>query len=616
MCAIPRAATDGHPGPVRGETWQTRRPLRTRERLLWWLSLLLVCGLQAATVAMARSVGGLVDPYDRLVVLIDLLAAVATAATGLVLWRWRPNSSAGVLFTAGAALVGVLPFLWWLAAAHAPAAGTAAVVTHVALGLAPAIFAHVMLTFPGGWPHRRAVGRFLLAAYVAVPVSRLIGSTFGDLTYVARCAEACPANPVRLADGPDELLATVDVASAVVLFLVVCTTAVFAVDRYRGAGAADRRRLGPLFIAGAVLGLTQTTAGVWSSLRAAGAPVVQSDAALFATTVVATIAYLTMPVALVVGLLTTRLARANVADVVAVSAHAEPDAIARVLVRVLGDPDAAVVTSDADPETRSTQDGVMRRTELGHGAVLLTRTGTADSDPVLFAAVVDALRLGLENARLAAEVQAQLAEAEASRTRLAEASDRARRQLERDLHDGAQQQLLGLGMTLLTARRAVADDSAAAAHLDDAAAQLRTSLTELRQLSRGLRPALLAERGLDVAIHDLCRRVPVPVTIQVDLTFRPEPLIETTAYYVVAEALQNATRHAPAASALVTVDQPDGGLVVAVSDTGPGGADAALGTGLRGLSDRVRAAGGHLTVSSPAGQGTTVRACFPALSQS
>jgi hypothetical protein len=179
------------------------------------------------------------------------------------------------------------------------------------------------------------------------------------------------------------------------------------------------------------------------------------------------------------------------------------------------------------------------------GAILLTRETTAREDPALFTAAVEAVRLSLDNARLTARVRSQLAEVEASRARITTAADEARHKLERDLHDGAQQQLLGLGMSLVAARRAVPDDSPAATRLDEASAQLKDSLVELRQLSRGLRPALLAERGLEVALDDLRRRIPVPLSVRVDLLERPAPPIEVTAYYVLAESLQNITRPRP-----------------------------------------------------------------------
>jgi len=314
-----------------------------------------------------------------------------------------------------------------------------------------------------------------------------------------------------------------------------------------------------------------------------------------------------------------------VAGMVATLRTAGTDDLTPALARVLGDP-TTVVAVPAAPDQGQGEvyvglDGAVldigadgpgvRRTDLGEGAILLTRETTAREDPALFTAAVEAVRLSLDNARLTARVRSQLAEVEASRARITTAADEARHKLERDLHDGAQQQLLGLGMSLVAARRAVPDDSPAATRLDEASAQLKDSLVELRQLSRGLRPALLAERGLEVALDDLRRRIPVPLSVRVDLLERPAPHIEVTAYYVLAESLQNITRHAPAATATVTVQQAGPDLVVSVSDDGPGGADVSRGSGLRGLCDRVHAVGGELDVASAIGAGTTVTARLP-----
>jgi signal transduction histidine kinase len=213
--------------------------------------------------------------------------------------------------------------------------------------------------------------------------------------------------------------------------------------------------------------------------------------------------------------------------------------------------------------------------------------------------------------RLTAQVRAQLAEVNASRARLVEAADEQRRRIERDLHDGAQQQLLGLGMSLQAARATVPDGSPTARHLDDATAQLHDSLAELRTLSRGLRPALLAERGLEVALREVQRRARTPVDLTVALAGRPDPVIETAVYFVIVEALQNTTRHATHANVSVDVRQSGDMVDITICDDGPGGADHRAGSGLRGLTDRVAAAGGTLAVTSPPGRGTILAARLP-----
>jgi PAS domain S-box-containing protein len=199
----------------------------------------------------------------------------------------------------------------------------------------------------------------------------------------------------------------------------------------------------------------------------------------------------------------------------------------------------------------------------------------------------------------------------ASRARLVRAGDDQRRRLERNLHDGAQQRLVSLALMLRVARgRLASDPEAVAALLDDAARELDTGLEELREIARGLHPAILSEHGLRYALEALAERLPVAVTLDVPAERLPEAL-EATAYYIVSEALTNVVRHAAAGSASVTV-RPDGALVrCEIADDGRGGADPTRGTGILGLRDRAEAAGGTLAVLSPAGRGTTVTAALP-----
>jgi signal transduction histidine kinase len=212
-------------------------------------------------------------------------------------------------------------------------------------------------------------------------------------------------------------------------------------------------------------------------------------------------------------------------------------------------------------------------------------------------------------AQLDAELRARLVELRASRSRLLEAGLAERRRLERDLHDGAQSRLVALAMLLRTAHRRA--DGELAEILDRAQDELQTSLGELRELARGIHPAVLSERGLEPALEALASRAPVPVTVEADADRLPEP-VETAAYFVVAEALTNVAKYAQATRATVVVRRSNGRVTVEVSDDGVGGADAARGSGLRGLADRVAALDGSLELDSPAGHGTRVHAEIPA----
>ena len=204
------------------------------------------------------------------------------------------------------------------------------------------------------------------------------------------------------------------------------------------------------------------------------------------------------------------------------------------------------------------------------------------------------------------------AELRASRLRLVEAGDTERRRLERNLHDGAQARLVALAMQLGHARRTADTDPAKVPELlDGALGELRTSLAELRELAQGIHPAVLSEKGLDAALYALAARAPLPVTLDSDNDGRLPEAVEIAAYYAVCEALTNVAKYARATHAEIEVRRDNGALTVAVSDDGIGGADAAGGSGLRGLADRVAALDGTFSVDSPPGRGTRLRVELP-----
>jgi signal transduction histidine kinase len=198
----------------------------------------------------------------------------------------------------------------------------------------------------------------------------------------------------------------------------------------------------------------------------------------------------------------------------------------------------------------------------------------------------------------------------ASRARVVQAGDEQRRRLERNLHDGAQQRLVSVALTLRVARARLEPGSPVAELLEDAARELDTGLAELRELARGLHPAILGDLGLPRAIEALANRLPLAVEVDAPLEERLPPHVEATAYYIVSEALANVTKHAGASLARVSVRVDGAMLRCEVADDGRGGADAS-GSGLRGLADRVEALAGRLAVSSTAGAGTTLRAEMP-----
>ncbi|HWK28607.1 MAG TPA: PAS domain-containing protein [Solirubrobacter sp.] len=222
-------------------------------------------------------------------------------------------------------------------------------------------------------------------------------------------------------------------------------------------------------------------------------------------------------------------------------------------------------------------------------------------------------RRAAEAALLAHQVQAaRTAELRASRQRILEAADNARRKIERDLHDGAQQRLVSLVLDVQVARRRLAEDPAELeAFLGRLGSELKEASDELRELARGIHPAVLTERGLGPAVGALATRAPLPVEVIDPPAERFPAAVEATAYFTVAEALTNVAKYAQATHAVVRIACADGELVVEVVDDGVGGAAVGAGSGLSGLADRVGASDGTLTVDSRLGEGTCVRAVLP-----
>jgi signal transduction histidine kinase len=329
-----------------------------------------------------------------------------------------------------------------------------------------------------------------------------------------------------------------------------------------------------------------------------------------------------VPAGLLVGLVRARLERARAASLLVELGHGvPPGGLREALARAVRDPSLELAFPAPDASGLIDQGGqpfrdpfagskrAVARVERGGKllAVVVHDPAIDAEDPGLVEAVGSAAGLALENARLAAEVRAQLEEVRASRARLAQAADDERRRVERDLHDGAQQRLVALTMRLEQARRTA---PASSALIDATQTELRRAISEVRQLARGVMPPILTEAGLAAAVESLAERAPMPVDVAV-LDRRFPQSIETAAYYVVTEALTNAARYAAASDVRIDGRVVDRRLVVSVTDDGRGGADPELGTGLRGLADRVEAVGGSLDVESRVSQGTCVRATFP-----
>ena len=335
-----------------------------------------------------------------------------------------------------------------------------------------------------------------------------------------------------------------------------------------------------------------------------------------------------VPIGLLVGSL--RLRRAGgplVALAIGLGRVPSPVRLQSALAAALGDPDVRLVRPDPDGRGWTAADGrpaAVPVEDAEHAVTMLEHEGrplaaivhdpVLREDPTLVGSVMAVLRLAVENERLDGALQAQLEEVRASRARLVVAAEEERRRVERDLHDGAQQRLVGVTIALQQARQTATNTGAAPELQDGLAAvadELQSAIRDLRELARGIHPALLEDEGLPAAIAALARRAGVAVELQIDVPRRLPPHIEATAYFTVAEALTNAARHAEASRAIVSVRDAADRLELRVQDDGVGGADPSHGSGLSGLADRLAAVDGRLAIESPVGGGTTIVAEVP-----
>jgi signal transduction histidine kinase len=248
----------------------------------------------------------------------------------------------------------------------------------------------------------------------------------------------------------------------------------------------------------------------------------------------------------------------------------------------------------------------------GRPVAAIVHDAALDTSRELVQAAAAASSLAIDNERLKADLRARLEELRVSRLRIVEATDAARRRIERDLHDGAQQQLVSLRLELRTLKARMNNTDPETAQLvDRLAVRLEEAISELRELARGIHPAVLTERGLEPAVETLAERTPVSVEREVSVEERLPARLESAAYFTVAEALTNVVKYAKASKARVEIRREGDELVVMVSDDGIGGADMTRGTGLSGLQDRLAAVDATLSVNSPPTGGTRVEARLP-----
>lgn len=514
---------------------------------------------------------------------------------GLYAWRRQPENRTGSLMVA-------IGFAWLIASLLVTDQPLLHIVGMSAYALPYALLLHMLVAFPSGTVEGR-LERFAVGlAYVVTIVFTAGLIPFWDTA--RHDCDGCPHNPLLItrSDGAVHALQS---AQAIVSIAGLLLITYLLVRRFRESTGSRREAVAHVGGVAAMLfaSLIVTLFADVVDLGSRVEDVVDRAAQIFMTAI---------PFAFLAALLRGRYARAlAVSDLVRRAAAPRRDLRAE-LAGALADPGLRLAYWIADREHFVDAHG--RPMQLPGHAVVVEGVGAivSTADPELVRDVAAAAALAMENERLEAELHANIEELRESRTRIVRAADDERRRLERDLHDGAQQRLVALSLTLRLARAKASGE--AAELLDAAAAELAQATAELRELARGIHPAVLTDRGLAPAVDALAARAPVPVEVEGVPQERLPAGVEAAAYFLVAEALTNVSRYSGAGHAEVRMARENGTLVVEVRDDGVGGADPAAGSGLRGLADRVAALDGRLEVRSPRGGGTVVRAEVPCAS--
>jgi signal transduction histidine kinase len=572
----------------------------TRRR--WGLVVLAVAAIGYALGGEWQSIRGGV-PENHL---LDAAVGLSFFGAGIVALDRKPGNRIGLLMVGFAATWFLGNWSNW----SAPVLPTLGV---VGAALGTPFIAHIALSYPSGRVRSRFERIVLTAIYiVSCGTSLVVALTWDPRAF--GCGD-CPYAPAVL---PNRTLA--DAASSLFDHSAIVLVPLFLASivlRWRRASPAERRALAPLWLATWMLSVAYL-------IGSFAAPDVNDPLAYLLWEIEAVIE-IGVPIVFLWGLLSTRLARSAVGDlVVELEGPLAADDLHAALSRALGDPTLQVayameeetqwVDASGQPVTLPTlsadggQTVTIVRRDAEPIAALIHDTAL---DQALVRAVAAAAGMAIANERLRAEVRAQLAEVRASRQRIVEAGDRERRRVERNLHDGAQQRLVALSLSLAMLRRDGTRDPETDRALADASAQLRSALKELRELARGIHPAILTQEGLEAAVESLAERSNSQVRVTTSLDGSLPAPVEATAYFVVCEALANVAKYADAHAASVDLRRCNGSLRVEVADDGRGGADLHAGSGLLGLQDRVAALGGCLHIDSPAGAGTRLVAEIP-----
>jgi signal transduction histidine kinase len=565
---------------------------------VWSLALLAAGGGVALILASDRT---------RPVASIALSAVIGLAfvGSGLLARVRRPENRTGVLLM----LVG---FSWFGGALASSDQSVPFTLGYVNGALIAAFFVHLVLAFPSGRLETKAERRVAAGMYAVALVLQPAWMLFDDL-HDLKCAD-CPANAL-LIEHNDTLAYLIGVPTLAAVLGVLVAVVVILVRRWRAASPPLRRVLAPVYVSsGATLVILVVDTAI--------APFSGFGSDVFEW--LSVVALSTVPLAFLGGLMRTRLARSAVAELMTELGETPvPGSLRQALARALGDPslelsywvrDGTYVDVDGHVVALPAEGSARVATPVersGRPVAAIVHDASLRDHPELVDAVVAAAGLALENERLQADLRSRLEELRASRFRLVETADVERRRLERNLHDGAQQRLVALSLSLALAEREFASDRAVIELLERTRSDLADALAELRELARGIHPSLLTDRGLKAALEALASRAPMPVELAMVPDERLPDGVEAAAYYLVAEALTNVAKYAQASMASVRVVRENGHVIVEVSDDGIGGADSHRGSGLRGLTDRIEALDGRLELHSPPGAGTRIWAEIP-----
>jgi signal transduction histidine kinase len=542
------------------------------------------------------------DPHPARQLVTGLFIGLSFTGSGLVAWWRRPDNHTGRLLV----LVGLTFYLGALTDAGSPTLFTIGLL----LGSVPvAALVQLLLAYPSGSLRTATDRRIVQAGYAVVLLGLLAILVVEAEPAKGECPGGCPRNVMLIWDEPTAARVINDVVEAIAVVLLAITL-VRLVRRWRAASGAYRRSVRPVLLTGGLtfaLFLVQFVAMAISHRVGS------------AVNLAAQIAFMSVPAAFVYGLARESLAQGGVARLALELPKYGPAGLGDALRDVLHDPTLYIAYRLPDGGY-ATVDG--KRVTLPPpewpGLTLIEPVAAVVHDPALrgesrlLDAALATARLALENERLQAELAARLEELKAAHARGLDAVIGERRRLERNLHDGAQQRLVALALTLRMAKSRLPDGADAAAELlDGATAELAGALEDLRELARGIHPAVLSERGLGPALESLVTRSRLPVQVARLPEERLPESVEIAAYYVVAEALTNIAKYAAAHEVVVSVDRVNGYARIEIADDGTGGADPGNGTGLRGLADRLALLGGKLEIESPPGCGTRVSAEIP-----